>query len=358
MVILNEKNMKALLKKIPLLSEFYFVARWQKDLLVFLKGYLYYLKHKVSPVNAMQEIVNSFTATDGEFNRAIANILTSFKTKHKLNPQNGILGNEVSSKLVEQLKKDGYYLFESKLPNDILKKLQDFALQSPAKPLVNINGKFEWGNDTVYDSAKLISTKYNFTTQNCIENETIQQLCTDESILWLMQEYLGASPVLDLLAMWWSTTYKHGAESEAAQLFHFDMDRIKFIKIFFYLKDVTPENGPHCFVRGSHLKRPYELLRRGYSRISDEDIQKYYPKEDILELCGEAGTILVVDTSGFHKGKPLINGERLLLQFEFAVSMYGANYPKLKLTEKITKLFRESMDKYGDTYKEIFEKAQ
>ena len=38
----------------------------------------------------------------------------------------------------------------------------------------------------------------------------------------------------------------------------------------------------------------------------------------MVEMCGKAGTILLVDTSGFHKGKELnYNRHRTMLQTEF-----------------------------------------
>ena len=46
----------------------------------------------------------------------------------------------------------------------------------------------------------------------------------------------------------------------------------------------------------------------------------------MVEICGKAGTILLVDTSGFHKGKELgYNKHRIMLQTEFgdASSQFG-----------------------------------
>jgi hypothetical protein len=101
------------------------------------------------------------------------------------------------------------------------------------------------------------------------------------------------------------------------------MDRIKFLKFFFYLTDVDTTNGPHCFIRHSHQRKPQPLLRDG--RIGDEEMQQYYPPEDIVEITGPAGSISAVDTRGFHKGKPLQKGHRLVLQLEYTTSLFGAN---------------------------------
>jgi hypothetical protein len=139
--------------------------------------------------------------------------------------------------------------------------------------------------------------------------------------------------------MWWSRPFHGKASTEAAQLYHFDMDRIKFLKFFFYLTDVTPETGPHCYVRGSSKRKPAPILRDG--RISDEEIDRHYPKADLVEICGGTGSIIAVDTRGWHKGKALTQGERLLLQFEFTNSMFGQNYPRTHLSKDTSPSFLE-----------------
>jgi hypothetical protein len=42
----------------------------------------------------------------------------------------------------------------------------------------------------------------------------------------------------------------------------------------------------------------------------------------VVELAGPKGTVLAVDTMGFHKGKPPISGYRLLAQLEYASPLF------------------------------------
>jgi hypothetical protein len=197
----------------------------------------------------------------------------------------------------------------------------------------------EAAREVPYAQHPVESPKYDIAQSDIVANATVQQLLMDSGLHRVAQAFLRCSPVLDLLAMWWSRPFHRGASTEAAQLYHFDMDRIKFLKFFFYLSDVTPESGPHCYVRGSSKRKPPAILRDG--RISDEDIHSHYPQEDIVEICGEAGSIIAVDTRGWHKGKALTAGERLLLQFEYTNSMFGQNYPKVTLPKDTNGSFRE-----------------
>lgn len=45
-----------------------------------------------------------------------------------------------------------------------------------------------------------------------------------------------------------------------------------------------------------------------------------------MELRGKRGTILAVDTRGFHKGKPLEAGSRLMAQLIFAFPQFSGGH--------------------------------
>ena len=151
--------------------------------------------------------------------------------------------------------------------------------------------------------------------------------------------------------MWWSAPFKSNEEkvrSKAAQLYHFDMDRIKFIKFFFYLSDVNTHNGPHCYIKSSHKNIPISLRRDG--RFSDKEIFSEYPENYLVEITGQKGSILAVDTRGFHKGKPVEQGERLLLLIEFTNSLFGKTYNKIDLRNIISNETRETLAQFPHTY--------
>ena len=151
----------------------------------------------------------------------------------------------------------------------------------------------------------------------------------DPSLSVLAGNYLGCEPILDLITMWWSAPGPQGFESAAAQQFHYDADRLKFLKIFFYLTDVRPTTGPHCFVRGSHRRLVPAVAAA--IRHSDAVVESSYSQHAIAEICGPVGTILLADTSGLHKGKPLTEGCRLILQVQFSNCLFGAPIERLPL---------------------------
>jgi hypothetical protein len=112
-----------------------------------------------------------------------------------------------------------------------------------------------------------------------------------------------------------------------AQLYHQDRDRLSFLKFFVYLTDVEVENGPHMYIRGTHRKTPWSLRSDG--RKTDAIVEQAGLGGRVAEMIGPSGTLMAVDTAGLHKGKPPISGDRLVLQVEFATSLFGAHvdYP-------------------------------
>ena len=124
--------------------------------------------------------------------------------------------------------------------------------------------------------------------------------------------------------MFWSTTYSKKPSKDAAQWFHFDLDRVSWLKVFIYLTDVGIENGPHCYIEGSHKvgSKPYELLKRGYVRISDKEISHFYGKSKIKLMTGKKGDIFIGNTKAWHKGTNLKQGNRLVLQLQYTNSFF------------------------------------
>ena len=170
----------------------------------------------------------------------------------------------------------------------------------------------------------------------------------DQNLLHIASTYLKTTPILDLVSCWWSIPSNEKGMNQAAQMYHHDMDRFKFLKFFFYITDVHSENGPHCYVQGSHNGVPKNLQKEG--RFTDEEISKTFPSSDILEICGKKGTIIAVDTRGLHKGKNLIKGSRLLFQIQFSNSLFGAPQITTPISQ-FTNIAKKGISTYPYVYK-------
>lgn len=155
------------------------------------------------------------------------------------------------------------------------------------------------------------------------------KLAFDPYIIAVAARYLGCPPVHVQTNAWFSFPGRVSKNnlSMNGQLFHQDKEFTKFFKVFIYLSDVGLEQGPHSYIEGSHHD---ELHRKGVglsSRVSDADIGRYYDRARIKTVTGPAGSILFGDTSCVHKGESVTRGMRIMLQLEYASSLYLSPVP-------------------------------
>jgi hypothetical protein len=296
-----------------------------RDLAFLLAGWVYFRSAGTTPRRAHWALVSLFCRTGGVSNDLIHGLVARRRPPLNIDGE-GVLGvrKEQLSQIASQLKERGYYVFDHQLPADLCDRLLEFALAE--KAVVRIDQQPEL---KTYDRKNPEGVRYDFNESTILRNTAAQELMADRSILAVAQAYLECAPVLDLTACWWHTSWSQEPDKDAAQFFHFDMDRIKWLKFFFYITDVGPHNGPHSFVTGSHRTKgiPASILDKGQTRIDDQEVLDFYPKENIVEFCGPAGTIIAEDTRGLHKGKHVRTGDRLVFQLEFSDSIFGKAYP-------------------------------
>lgn len=176
-----------------------------------------------------------FILSKGRFNDQISKEISSKVGTDPNLKSEGIfhkLSNHEISNIVEKIRENGYYIFKKKLSPEIIGEIQNFALKEPAHYL-DVEKK-EISTEKIYfDENNICSPRYDFSRDSIFKSSNLQQLIFDTSLLKIAQEYLGCKPVLDHLALWWSAPFNGKGRSKAAQMYHFDMDRIKFLKFFF-----------------------------------------------------------------------------------------------------------------------------
>lgn len=294
-------------------------------------GYLSFLFSKKTMPQAYASLRFYFVLTNGKSNNIASKLISSLIPKYKVFQSSGILGNLSESDvdtIVSEIRNKGYYVFDKKLDATTVGSLTEFATTTKVSYLDVSQKHIRYSKEKVlFNENDVISPRYQFQNDQLFSNETVKDIVFDGNLLAIANSYLKTKPIVDIVTMWWSLPFDSKAEVKAAQRYHFDMDRFKFIKFFFYLNDVTSDNGPHCYIRNSHKRIPRKILTD--RRLLDSEINEFYPPEDVLELTGSRGSIIAVDTRGLHKGKPLIKGKRLLFQIQFSNSLFGAPYTKV-----------------------------
>jgi hypothetical protein len=300
--------------------------------------YSYYSKGEADH-DAWLSLLHLHCTTNGRSSDRLAHLLRMMRPARSPAPASGTLGTfsvaEIKN-VAAVLARDGYHVFERRLSAEACDELECFAATTPA--VVEGRGRSP-AERVLFDAAAPISKTYRIPMEDIVSNAAMQQLMADPVFLAVAEQYLSAHPILCGTDMWWSPQFGDTPGADAAQQFHFDYDGAPvWLKFFVYLTDVTPQNGPHVFVRGSHrANHPAAdaMLKRGYVRISDQDIVEAFGTENIIEICGSRGTVLVADTRGFHKGKLPLAGHRLIAQLFYCCPQFNLHGPRQPLPDTI-----------------------
>jgi hypothetical protein len=323
----------------------------------------YQLRSKKNNDHFYHRMRADYVQSHGSLINLISKINQILCPKYNMKFSEGILGklsNADTSVICNEIKKNGYYIFPNLLSSELVSSMRKFSENVDLHYLIPDKNNISYSPQPVsYINSKGISNRYQIRDiEKFNTSPEILRFIQDENLLSIANLYLGSLPYLDLVILWWSTSFenlniddktKAILKDKSAQMFHFDMDRLKFLKFFLYLTDVDTHNGPHVYVRSSHNNLPKYINRDG--RYEDQMIIDN-DSNNVVEITGKAGTLIAVDTRGLHKGKELDQGERLIFQIEFTNSFFGKpEYPTLKNKFKFN-----GNPKYFETYKYFFTK--
>lgn len=255
--------------------------------------------------------------------------------------------------ITDHLRRDGYYVFEPRIPGQLCDVFAQATMDIEAR--TNRTEGFRHQR-AKFDPANPVGYVYDLPEQEVWKVPSAQKILADPLFLNVAQEYFGAVPTLKDFNVWWSAVKGGKPDSDSAQMFHFDYDAMPiWLKFFVYVTDVTTDTGPHVYVRGSHRmqqERMREILSRGYVRISDEEIVSTFGPENVIELTGRKGTVIAVDTLGYHKGKPPISGCRLVAQLEFSTPIFAKEVSApIQIPQKLEPELDRTMADYPWAYR-------
>jgi hypothetical protein len=163
---------------------------------------------------------------------------------------------------------------------------------------------------------------------NC---KPLMALANDPDILAAVAARLGAKPTIASAEAWW-TFGEHNQNSSRAfdDIYHRDVDDLRFVKLFLYLTDTDLHSGAHRFVLGSHNDERF--TRRG--PINDADVEGAYSPDKLLTVTGTAGTSFLEETWGIHRALLATQGRRLIFSVLYALAAtvpFGPGKPVLPL---------------------------
>src|SRR5271154_1419897 len=129
-----------------------------------------------------------------------------------------------------------------------------------------------------------------------------------ESILKIAANFLGYVPPLYRATI--VRDFPHDRPLHSSN-FHKDNDQSDSLQIFIYLVDIDDAHGPLVYVPGSNhydvrscrprLSRDLGLAAND-GRLSDEEVERIYPRREWAVLRTGRGSVAVVHGNGIHKG--------------------------------------------------------
>ena len=170
--------------------------------------------------------------------------------------------------------------------------------------------------------------------EDVVQAPHVMEIANNSILLRYVSEYFGALPSIDYIGAWWSLPTD---TPSLTQSFHRDIDTLHSMKFFIYLTEVSENTGPHVYIKGSCKSKFNSVKDKMYS---DQEIYRFFDREQTLNLLGPKGYCFLADTFGLHKGMPPIESPRLVLQVIFSLKQtpFGPkkpflDYDKLKNTD-------------------------
>lgn len=221
------------------------------------------------------------------------------------------------------------------LPDDTVDAIRQFADTSPCFADRDPHLGFHLDDRSAAErrlGKTILVAQYFNTVAEC---SAIADVAGDPLLQSIAAHYLQSVPKLVGVNLWWTfpVAPAPGDQDRHAHRFHRDLDDVDFLKFFFYLTPVSAGDGAHVCVLGSHDDSTGRPSRLDIRRHTDAEVEDRYSPDDIVEICGPAGTGFAETTRCLHKGRTPTRQARLALQLEFAHFDHGVMHDTWPTTD-------------------------
>ena len=126
-----------------------------------------------------------------------------------------------------------------------------------------------------------------------------------DALLGIVNAYRGAQVKLVDFDLWYTIPVGDAAERTASQEWHRDPEDQHVVKVFLYFSDVDEDAGPFEYIPRSAEGFEYGHLwpwGDGERYPPAGELEAAIPASERVPATGPAGTLVICDTSGFHRG--------------------------------------------------------
>ena len=215
---------------------------------------------------------------------------------------------------VESMRSQGYALLPNFFPRSVSDRLfvaadQEFrALNIDLHRSYTVQNGLRASLEGLSYEALAASEKMIALREPLIQLSELAAIAFHESILRIAANFLGCVPPLYRVMV--VRDFPHNRPLHSSN-FHKDNDESDSLQIFIYLVDIDGSCGPLIYVPGSNRYdvrscRPRLSRDLGVAandgRLSDEEVERAYPREMWKALHTARGSVAFVHGNGIHKG--------------------------------------------------------
>ena len=247
--------------------------------------------------------------TNGRFDTMAKTVMKRFLPRVEF-PPSKLFPDDDPIAIANAVREDGYFVCNRRLPTEMVEAIKRFAFATAVyadDPTIQIA--------ITQDHIPTNYYRLNWRLHDVTANVTIRDILFDSYFHRIAQEYLQCRPVLTSVLLWLNPVCPG---THTANIFHYDNDGPAFVKFFVYLSDVTESTGPHVFIRRTHTHMKPEKFRHS-RRYEEQELLEFFGHENKKVFTGPAGTMIVEDTMGFHRGSEVFDSYRLVLQLEYGL---------------------------------------
>ena len=132
------------------------------------------------------------------------------------------------------------------------------------------------------------------------------RITASDELLGIVNAYRDTQTKIFYVDNWFTPPYPGATKRVASQNWHRDPEHEHVVKLFIYFSDVDEEAGPFEYVRSSATGGRYgDLWRHGVSDAwypPTEELEAAVAPDDRMTMVGPAGSVVLCDTGGFHRG--------------------------------------------------------
>jgi len=281
-----------------------------------------------------------YLKSHGRFSNAVASLYRCNKILDKFDTKK----ESLVDKIVQDLRIDGYSAVPNFLSSNQIKSIKNDVLDY--KFFDTSGNNILKLSDVKKRKIDLAPRYTSFFGNELIKKDTeLWKLIINPFFADISQKYFEANTYVSSLTYMYSPNpmrkIKTIEDVNSATSFHFDYSHFKFLKFFIYLTDVeTIEDGPHVYIKkthGSNFLYPKKKSEFKYYRFHENgkiegtvksEFYESKVKENIVTHFFPAGSLIIEDTSGMHRGSQVSSSKpREMLSLLHSISNYGGIQP-------------------------------